>query len=88
MTKETLKQLIEVEFERAGTTSQFKSEVFRLIDLYESDKQSTTGYQNSLLTVPCGNKDVPYSSICSCNPKNGGNGICQCILGNNMTTTV
>ena len=38
MTLETLKQLIEIEFERTGTLSQFKHEVFRLLDLYESDK--------------------------------------------------
>jgi len=28
--------------------------------------------------------EVPYASICSCNPKNGGSGICGCIMGNKM----
>jgi len=28
--------------------------------------------------------EVPYHSICSCNPKNGGSGICGCIMGNKM----
>lgn len=27
---------------------------------------------------------VPYGSICSCNPANGGSGICGCIMGNQM----
>lgn len=28
--------------------------------------------------------EVPYGSICSCNPANGGSGICGCINGNKM----
>ena len=28
--------------------------------------------------------EVPYASICSCNPANGGSGICGCIMGNQM----
>jgi hypothetical protein len=27
---------------------------------------------------------VPYWETCSCNPKNGGSGICGCILGNGI----
>lgn len=27
---------------------------------------------------------VPYGNICSCNPANGGSGICGCIMGNKM----
>ena len=27
---------------------------------------------------------VPYHEICSCNPKNGGSGICGCIMGNKL----
>jgi hypothetical protein len=27
---------------------------------------------------------VPYSTICSCNPANGGSGICGCIIGNKL----
>lgn len=27
---------------------------------------------------------VPYGEICSCNPKNGGSGICGCVMGNTM----
>jgi hypothetical protein len=28
--------------------------------------------------------EVPYHSICSCNPRNGGSGICGCIMANKM----
>ena len=27
---------------------------------------------------------VPHASVCSCNPANGGSGICGCIMGNQM----
>lgn len=30
------------------------------------------------------NDKVMYSEICSCNPSNGGNGICGCVIGNKM----
>lgn len=28
--------------------------------------------------------EVPYGQICSCNPSNGGSGMCGCIMGNKM----
>ena len=28
--------------------------------------------------------EVPYGQICSCNPSNGGSGMCGCIMGNQM----
>jgi hypothetical protein len=79
MTTKTLKQLIEIEFERCETISQFKSEVLRLIDLYQQDKPfiPTPGF-----TIQP--EMVMYCEICSCNPKNGGNGICGCTIGNQM----
>lgn len=27
---------------------------------------------------------VPYHTICSCNPANGGSGVCGCIIGNEL----
>ena len=27
---------------------------------------------------------VPYSELCSCNPKNGGSGICGCTMANQL----
>lgn len=79
MTKETLKQLIEIEFDRVETISQFKSEVFRLIDLYEQDKPSTV-----VPIISNEPDEVMYAEICGCNPKNGGSGMCGCIMGNKM----
>ncbi len=43
------------------------------------DKSHPGGF--SLSSEP---DEVPYGSICSCNPKNGGSGICGCIMGNEM----
>ena len=38
-----------------------------------------------LLTVDCNTSNkVPYSTICSCNPANGGSGLCGCTIANNM----
>jgi DNA-directed RNA polymerase subunit RPC12/RpoP len=37
------------------------------------------------LTVAVPNDDlVPYHTICGCNPANGGNGVCGCIMANQM----
>lgn len=38
---ETLKELIEIEFDRCETISQFKSEVFRLLDVYDKDREKS-----------------------------------------------
>lgn len=37
MKLETLKELIEIEYDRCETLSQFKSEVFRLLEMYDKD---------------------------------------------------
>ena len=36
---------------------------------------------NGMFGIP---DEVPYGSICGCNPANGGSGICGCINGNKM----
>lgn len=84
MKKETLKQLIEVEYERCETISQFKSEVFRLLDLYESDENVMDGIGCNPITLISGAGKVPYHTICSCNPINGGSGICGCTMANTL----
>jgi len=83
MNIETLKKLIEVEFERSETTSQFKQEVFRLLDLYASESMSPFFVPNQPINKPVDGK-VPYFEICGCNPKNGGSGICGCTIGNKL----
>lgn len=83
MNIETLKKLIEVEFERSETVSQFKAEVFRLIDLYGSESTPPFFTSNQPTNKPVDDK-VPYFEICCCNPKNGGSGICGCVIGNKL----
>ena len=45
------------------------------------DKSHPGGF--SLSSEP---DEVPYGSICSCNPTNGGSGICGCTIGNTMVS--
>ena len=40
-------------------------------------------FQSPSANTPQTNQ-VPYSEICSCNPKNGGSGVCGCTMGNQM----
>jgi hypothetical protein len=37
-----------------------------------------------LFINPIESSKVPYSTLCSCNPANGGSGICGCIQGNKL----
>jgi hypothetical protein len=83
MTSQTLKELIEVEYERCQTISEFKKEVFRLLDLYELDKPVEEFH------LPYNNyktNKVPYYTICGCNPANGGSGVCGCTVGNKLVS--
>ena len=85
MNKQTLKALISIELERNDEISKTRENIFRLLDLYELEPSPTCFAPNPLITNPCaGDRKVPYYEICSCNPKNGGNGICGCVIGNMM----
>ena len=48
MKKQTLKELIEIEFDRCETIFHFKKEVFRLIDLYDGDGNNVEKILNVL----------------------------------------
>jgi hypothetical protein len=48
-----------------------------------NDNLRTQMLQSPSFNIPPTN-EVPYSEICSCNPKNGGSGICGCTMGNQM----
>jgi hypothetical protein len=37
-----------------------------------------------IFATPYDINKVPYSTICSCHPANGGSGICGCIMGNQL----
>jgi len=93
MKKETLKELIEIESKRHENISEFKDAVLNLIDIYESDRISTTiTYSPNVdpfqpfrnIGVEYIPDEVPYSELCSCNPKNGGSGLCGCVMSNKM----
>jgi hypothetical protein len=74
--------------------------VIKLIELYEQDQIPTSPinyppgvrkfepYPPSPPKNPyypnSDNDMVPYGEICSCNPKNGGSGVCGCIIGNKL----
>jgi hypothetical protein len=72
-----------------------KEDVF--LQTYEKVNETQTPKYpfGDILTIPCGTKpieghlgrlpdEVPYGTICSCNPSNGGSGICGCVMGNKM----
>jgi hypothetical protein len=40
-------------------------------------------FQSSSINTPSTN-EVPFYETCSCNPKNGGSGVCGCTMANQM----
>jgi len=83
MKTSTLKQLVIEASERAETKEELLDEVIRLIGLFEQD--GSEGHQVFAPYVqPSESAKVPYSEICGCNPKNGGSGICGCVMGNKL----
>ena len=62
---------------------------FNITDEWKIDVIANT--VNSIPSITSGNTWIqPYKvtthfDTCSCNPKNGGNGICGCILNNPIT---
>ena len=98
MTIKTLRTLIEDAIKddnlmavMPGDTIALQKKIMKIIDLYKEDNSQpipnpfvpTPGFK--VEEIPCGLRDeVPYSEICSCNPKNGGNGICGCVMGGKM----
>jgi hypothetical protein len=91
---ETLKKLIaktcdDISQNNYGLTTdavaQIRDEIFNLIDLYEEDREHIPNENFKLNTGYITEPDqVPYGSICPCNPANGGSGICGCVMGNKM----
>ena len=92
MKKETFKELIEIESKKHKSISEFKDAILTLIDIYESDRSTVVVHSPNVdpfqpfrnIGVTYVPDQVPYGEICSCNPKNGGSGICGCVMGNKM----
>ena len=88
---EVLKQLIDVEAKRVNSVADFKTEVFRLLDLYQQDNLNNNVSDNGFIGGFGITTTVPHTTIfsdnCPCNPKNGGGGICGCTLGSKLVST-
>lgn len=92
MKKETFKELIEIESKKHKTISEFKDAILTLIDIYESDRSPVYSNASNVdpfqpfrnIGVAYIPDEVPYSEVCACNPKNGGSGLCGCVMSNKM----
>jgi len=58
-----------------------------LFDLYEKDNEGMGLPFPSFPTLITDSQPVRYGDLCSCNPKNGGDGICGCIMANEIVNT-
>jgi len=73
-------------------TIELEKKIMKVIDLYEEDNSEPT--PNPFIPTPGFRVDipiqhgepdeVPYGTICPCNPANGGSGLCGCVMGNKM----
>lgn len=103
MKVETLLKLINSELEtnvvHESDKNYLKKRIKELLDLYEEDNRITQrtnvpiGVPNTNVPYPqtfvTNSLDsVPYCEICSCNPKNGGSGICGCTMANTLVPRV
>jgi hypothetical protein len=93
---ETLKSLIILELEKESSSNPNSKALVEKInwifELFEKDKEESfipkmgmkISDPNQFPTNLCdsGPEEVPYHEICSCNPANGGSGICGCVTGN------
>ena len=88
---ETLKTLIEDTVKNdnlmavmPGDTLALLKKINKVIDLYKADTVidiKPISMPFDLTGIP---DEVPYGQICSCNPANGGSGMCGCTMGNTM----
>ena len=81
---ETLKTLIENILEREHVSPDVKNELMMVIELYESELQTPVPFVPTPGFSVGEPDEILYAEICGCNPKNGGNGICGCVMGNKM----
>lgn len=94
MTTKTLRTLIDDTINNdnlmvvmPGDVTALHKKISKILDLYEEDNSHplptpfvpTQGFMVGSLP-----DEVPYGEICGCNTKNGGSGICGCVMGNKM----
>lgn len=61
-----------------------KEELVQLLINNQGIVESLLKYPQQQNIIPATNETVPFYEICSCNPKNGGSGICGCTVANNQ----
>lgn len=83
---ETLKKLIENTARTSRNIEEFQAAVILLIDLYEADKLYQNPYPKWEPIVDS-KQQVRYGDVCPCNPKNGGSGICGCVMANEIVSS-
>jgi hypothetical protein len=84
MKTETLKKLIQNVFDRTDDKEKIYNEIMTLITLYELDEPEPKFLNNKFNYKTYEN---PYFINCSCNPMNGGDGVCGCTLGGQYYST-
>lgn len=92
MKTKTLKALITNAIENSETKEELMAEVVRLIELFEEDREEPISQPPAMQKFadyqPVSAGKVPYSTICFCNPANGGSGICGCTMGNRLVDSM
>ena len=81
MTSQTLRALINEEFKRGKKLQSIQESVNKLLDLFESE-QLLNNYSPGTI-----HNSFDFFDKCFCNPKNGGSGVCGCILSQRHTFT-
>lgn len=70
------------------TTKEEKIKIYNKLtkkELIEMLIEANRHLNNRQPTISYPEQDkVPYNELCSCNPKNGGSGICGCTMANQM----
>lgn len=79
---DTLKSLILSQLDKIDDKELLKQEIIRLLALFEMDNEPII-INSPVYTLP-EEEMVPYGTYCSCNPRNGGSGICGCVMGNTL----
>jgi hypothetical protein len=65
-----------------------KTKIFEKIRQIKASETDFSKVPEPYETPYTTSKKVPYHKICSCNPKNGGSGICGCIQGNKLVDPI
>ena len=84
MKVETLKQLIDSIPTNTHEVVEALEQVKKYIDLYEKDGPEFIINSPYYIPYSADTDMIPYNEICSCNPKNGGSGVCGCVMGNRL----